>query len=52
MSVVDSIYGVYLDGCQAFTAARTLFERSQLLTLEENKRRHKERKEGGIQLTI
>lgn len=37
IKIVDSIYGVYLDGCQGFSAAKSLFERSQQSTLENNK---------------
>ncbi len=36
--IVDSIYGVFLDGCQGFSSAKTAFEQSQLLTLQQNKK--------------
>jgi len=39
---LDSIYGVFLDGCQGFSSAKSLFEKSQLLTLEKNKRLQKD----------
>ena len=39
---LDSIYGVFLDGCQGFSSAKSLFEKSQLSTLEKNKKLQKE----------
>jgi len=36
--IVDSIYGVFLDGCQGFSSAKSLFEQSQLLNLERNRK--------------
>jgi hypothetical protein len=36
--IVDSVYGVFLDSCQGFSSARSLFEQSQSLTLEKNKK--------------
>jgi hypothetical protein len=42
IKILDSIYGVFLDGCQGFSSAKSLFEKSQLLTLEKNKRLHED----------
>lgn len=38
IGIVDSIYGVFLDGCQGFFSAKSLFEQSQLLTMERNRK--------------
>lgn len=39
---LDSIYGVFLDGCQGFSSAKSIFEKSQLSTLKKNKKLKKE----------
>ena len=36
--ILDSIYGVFLDSCQGFSSAKSLFEQSQLLTIKRNRK--------------
>jgi len=38
MDIVSSVYGVYLDGCQGFSSSKKVFEQSQLVTIQNNKK--------------
>ena len=38
IKILDSIYGVFLDSCQGFSSAKSLFEQSQLLNIERNRK--------------
>ena len=37
IQILDAIYGVYLDGCRGFDCAKSVFEQSQLSSIENNK---------------